>query len=214
MQGPGPVGRPVCRPGRQLIAYYLTHPQVAIDPDTSVPDWSLSTQGRARLLAALHRPWLRTLRCIVTSEERKAIETAELVGKAIGVAVEVRPGMGENDRSATGFITPDRFEAAADAFFAEPEVSWKGWETAVDAQRRIVAAVSKALNEVDADSPVLFVGHGAVGTLLKCHIAGRAIARHEDQPAGGGNLYAFEFGSRKLLCDWTAIEEFDGAQNG
>lgn len=194
-----------------MTAFYLTHPQVAIDPDIPVPEWSLSPKGQERIVAALDKPWLRLLRRIVSSEERKAIETAEMIGMAIGVKVEVLPDMGENDRSATGFITPDKFEAAADAFFAEPDKSWNGWEKAADAQSRIVAAVAKALSEPGAESPVLFVGHGAVGTLLKCHVAGLPISRREDQPGGGGNLHAFDFGGRKLLSDWTPIETFDGA---
>jgi len=194
-----------------VIAYYLTHPQVAVDPEIPVPDWSLSPAGRARVEALRGKPWLASLRRIVSSRERKAIETAELIGVATGVAVEVRPGMGENDRSSTGFIAPDRFEAAADAFFAEPDASWNGWETARAAQARIVWAVETALDEQGAGYPVLFVGHGAVGTLLKCSLAGRKIARREDQPGGGGNVFAFDVRTRRLLTDWISIDNYEGA---
>lgn len=197
-----------------MIVYYLTHPQVAVDPNIPVPDWSLSEEGRGRIATALGRPWLRSLRRIVSSGERKAVETAGLIGAAIGIAAEIHPDMGENDRSATGFIPPERFEAAADAFFAKPHQSWNGWERAADAQSRIVAAADRALNDCQADSPALLVGHGAVGTLLKCHIAGRPISRREDQPGGGGNIYAFDHAARRLLCDWRPIEGFDGAANG
>lgn len=195
-----------------MIAFYLTHPQVAIDPSVPVPDWSLSPQGRSRVVAALEKPWFQAIGRIVSSAERKAVETAQLVGETIGVPVDVKPDMHENDRSATGFIPPERFEAAADAFFAAPDDSWKGWETARAAQSRIVAAVAKAFNE-KTDSPMLLVGHGAVGTLLKCHIAGRPISRREDQPGGGGSLYAFDFDGSKLLCEWTPLETFDGARH-
>jgi hypothetical protein len=41
-----------------MIAYYLTHPQVEIDPDRPVPLWRLSALGRERLRAILGRPWL------------------------------------------------------------------------------------------------------------------------------------------------------------
>ena len=196
-----------------MIVYYLTHPQVVIDPEIPVPDWRLSEEGCRRILSALGRPWLRDLRRIVASRERKSFETAELIGQALAIPVQRRPDMEENDRSATGFLPPPAFEAAADAFFSEPGESWNGWETAVAAQSRIVAAVDRALNGKAADSPVLLVGHGAVGALLKCHVAGRAISRREDQPGGGGNVYAFDPGSRKLLCDWTPLEAFDGVPN-
>jgi len=195
-----------------LTGFYLTHPQVKVEPDVPVPDWSLSEAGRARIEAVLGRPWLKTVGRIVASGERKAIEAAEILARSLGLSCEVRPDTGENDRSATGFLPPPAFERAADAFFAHPEASWNGWERAVDAQARIVGAVEKALRAGDAG--VLFVGHGAVGTLLKCRLAGRPVSRREDQPQGGGNVFAFSLADRSLLCDWTPLERFEGVGHG
>ena len=31
-----------------------------------------------------------------------------------------------------------------------------------------------------------------------------------DQPAGGGNLYCFSLADRRLSCDWTPIEKWQG----
>lgn len=197
-----------------MIGYYLTHPQVVIDPSVPVPDWSLSAVGRSRMEALAGRSWLATVRRIVSSDERKAVETAELLAVGLGLEVEQRPDMGENDRSSTGFLPPDQFEAAADAFFADSETSWNGWERAVDAKARMVAAVEAVLGDGAAHGPMLFVGHGAVGTLLKCAFAGRDISRREDQPAGGGNIFAFRLNDRALLCDWTPVERFEGVRHG
>jgi broad specificity phosphatase PhoE len=193
-----------------VIGYYLTHPQVQIDPKIPIPDWSLSAIGRQRIVDALEKPWLKTLRRIVTSDERKAVQTAGIIGDAMGITIEVWPHMGENDRSSTGFLPPDQFEAAADQFFAHPDRSWNGWETADDAQARIVEAVGGVLVDHPDDKPILFIGHGAVGALLKCRIADRPTSRIEDQPAGGGNLFAFRLHERRLLCDWTPVERFEG----
>ncbi len=193
-----------------MHAIYLTHPQVGIDPAKPVPEWSLSGKGRARIEAVRDAPWVAGIGRIVSSAETKAIETAEILAPVAGVAVETVDAMGENDRAATGFLPPPQFEAAADRFFAEPEQSFRGWERAVDAQARIIAAVGGVLDTHDPSVPLLFVGHGAVGTLLKCRLGGRAIARGEDQPPGGGNLFAFDLVGRRLLCDWTSVEEWQG----
>lgn len=191
-----------------MIGYYLTHPQVAIDPAVPVPRWSLSDKGRARLANLAGRPWLRTVARIVASHETKAQETAAILGAPLRLAVETGADMGENDRSSTGFLEPDAFEAAADRFFGAPAASWNGWERALDAQSRIAAAVEAVLSAHPAASPILFVGHGAVGTLLKCRLAARPIDRCEDQPAGGGNLFCFRLRDRALLRDWTPMEDF------
>lgn len=193
-----------------MIAFYLTHPQVEIDPKIPVPQWSLSAKGRERIGAILSRDWVRSIARVVASDERKAIETAEAIAGTIGAKVETETDMGENDRSSTGFLDPSSFEAAADRFFAEPEESWNGWERAVDAAARIEAAVARVLDGHPADRPILLAGHGAVGTLLKCRLGKRAISRAEDQPHGGGNVFAFRLADRSLICDWTPMEDFYG----
>jgi broad specificity phosphatase PhoE len=193
-----------------VIGVYLTHPQVLVDASAPVPEWRLSETGRSRLLAIRQRPWVLALAGVVSSAERKAKEAAAILAEAAGVEFRTVAEMGENDRSATGYLPPPEFEKAADWFFANPQQSFRGWERATDAQARIVAAFDAALEGWPLDRPIAFVGHGAVGTLLKCHLAGAPIARSTDQPAGGGNVFAFRLSDRGLLCDWTPVETFTG----
>ncbi len=193
-----------------MFGLYITHPQVEIDPAVPVPKWGLSELGAARAREAAESSWVNQLRRFVSSDETKAIETAQILAATAGVTVEIVHGMHENDRSATGFLPPPEFEKAADWFFAHPEESFKGWERAIDAQRRIVSAVTDVLASHDPASPIAFVGHGGVGTLLKCHLQGCSIRRDRDQPGGGGNLYCFSLADRRLSCDWTPIEDWQG----
>ncbi|MFT4159499.1 histidine phosphatase family protein [Shinella sp.] len=193
-----------------MFALYITHPEVLIDPAVPVPGWGLSGRGRERAALAAASDWAAArIGRFVASTERKAIETADILS-AGRVPVETDHAMGENDRSATGFLPPDAFEAAADEFFAHPQQSFRGWERAVDAQARIVAAVERLLATHDPAVPIAFVGHGGVGTLLKCHLKGTPIRRDDDQPAGGGNLFAFRLADRSVTCDWTAMESWKG----
>ena len=192
-----------------MYALYITHPQVQIDPAVPVPDWGLSERGRERALVAASLDWAKEIGRFAASTERKAIETAEILS-AGRLPVETDHAMGENDRSATGFLPPGAFEDAANWFFAHPQESFKGWERAADAQARIVAAVERVLAGHDPETPIAFVGHGGVGTLLKCHLMGKPIARDGDQPAGGGNLFAFRLADRAVTCDWTAMESWKG----
>ncbi len=193
-----------------MYALYVTHPQVEMDAHVPVPQWRLAPAGIARARAFASHPLLEAASRIVSSDERKARELAAILAQATGAAVNIDPGCGENDRSSTGFVPPDRFEQLADAFFAEPDRSVAGWETARAAQARIVAAFERAIGAHDPASPLVLAGHGAVGTLLKCHLDGRAIARNEDQrrigDPGGGNVFAIRLADRRLLCDWTPME--------
>ena len=195
-----------------MFGLYITHPQVRIDPAIPVPQWGLSDLGRDRATRAATRPWVKRLVRIVCSAEVKAIETAEILARAARISFETVEAMHENDRSATGFLEPDAFEQAADWFFAHPRESYRGWEKAADAQARIVSAVAAILDDHDPVAPIAFVGHGGVGTLLRCHQLGIPIGRDHDQPAGGGNLYAFSLADRRIACDWTPIEDWKGIE--
>src|SRR5262245_56960255 len=184
---------------------YLTHPQVEIDPAIPVPQWGLSAVGRGRAAALAASGWLSGITEIISSGERKAIETAEILATALGLTVEVRVAMHENDRSATGFLPPDEFESVANAFFADPNVSVRGWERAIDAQARIVREMEGVLARARRGD-VLVVGHGAVGTLLLCHYSNIPINRAHDQPAAGGNYFTFLENGRRVLHSWRAME--------
>ena len=187
------------------ILYYVTHPQVQIDAAVPVPEWGLSDIGRARAVAMLDQPWVGSIRRIVSSGERKAIETGEILARHLGLAVEVRERMHENDRSATGFLPPPEFEAVADQFFANPHKSIRGWERAIDAQQRIVSEVEAVIDEGGAGD-MAFVGHGGVGTLLLLSLSVREISREADQPAGGGNYFAYDIGARRVIHGWRPID--------
>lgn len=193
-----------------MFAVYITHPQIEMDPSIPVPQWGLSAIGRRRSEATAGLAWASTLKRIVSSEEIKAIETAKILAGPSALKIEVGEQLGENDRSATGFLPPDEFEETANQFFASPHDSIRGWERAIDAQDRIVTAIKRILDQHNTELPIAFIGHGGVGTLLKCELAGVPISRSQDQPYGGGNLFAFDLAKRSLKCDWTPMEHWKG----
>jgi broad specificity phosphatase PhoE len=193
------------------IIHFITHPEVVIDPAIPVPDWPLSSLGRERMQrAVLEQPWIHGVRALFSSAERKAQDAVAIIAEHLCLQPAVIEGLGENDRSATGYLPRREFEAVADEFFARPQQSVRGWERAADAQRRIVAAVEHAIAQAPAEGDIAIISHGGVGALLLCHLKGVPIARTEDQPGdGGGCVYSFDAASRRLLCGWRRIE--DGA---
>jgi len=186
---------------------YLSHPQVLIDPKVPIPNWSLNDVGAKRIAALAATDALAGTRHIVSSAETKAIETAKPLAASLGCLFEIRELMHENDRSSTGFLPPQEFENVADQFFAHPEQSVRGWETARDAQIRIATEVHDYL-KTHSSGDVLFVGHGGVGTLLYCHLSGIPISRDFDQGPGGGGCYFEFFGpAGRPTSRWQPLEK-------
>lgn len=141
---------------------------------------------------------------IYSSGETKAREAAEMVAKPYGLKVQIIAESHENDRSSTGFLPAPAFEAMADRFFAAPDQSAEGWETARAAQDRIIGVFDKICAQaIDGDS--LIVGHGAVGTLLYCHLAEQAISRTFDQDQAG-SVFVIDQASRTPFSGWAPLE--------
>jgi broad specificity phosphatase PhoE len=190
------------------VAYFITHPEVVIDPSVPVSDWRLSSIGIRRIALMLSQPWVSGVRAVFSSAEQKAVEAAQMVADHQSLSPIVIDGLGENDRSATGYLPWVEFEMVADNFFACPVKSVRGWERAIDAQRRIAEAVNRAISLAAADADMAIISHGAVGALLLCHLKGVPISRREDQPTGGGgNIYSFDLATRRLLTGWHRIDE-------
>jgi broad specificity phosphatase PhoE len=189
-------------------AYFLTHPDVLIDSSVPVADWKLSPRGRERMTRALALPWVDGVRAVWCSAERKARDGAEILAGHLGLPVNTLAELGENDRSASGYLPKAEFEAVADLFFANPERSVRGWERAADAQCRIVAAVDRVLAcSAGCGGDIAIVSHGGVGALLLCHLRECAIGREHDQPPGnGGNYFAFDVETQSVQHGWRSVD--------
>jgi broad specificity phosphatase PhoE len=179
--------------------FFITHPEVVVDPRIPVPQWKLSPRGLARVHQMLEQDWVAEIGYIVTSEERKAMDTAKLLAGHLALSCVIHAALGENDRAATGYLPREEFEATADLFFKHPDRSVRGWEPAGDAQARIVGAIDDIL-EAAPPVNVAVVAHGGVGALLLCRLKGVPISRADDQPGeGGGNFFVFRRPDRVLL---------------
>ncbi len=191
------------------LLHYVSHPNVVIDPERPVPLWSLSDEGRRRANEMLRAPWISDIDTVVSSEETKAQETATILADHLGLTVELRAALGEIDRSSTGYVPHDRHHDLALRCFAEPESSADGWERAVDAQRRIVDAVADLLADgrgrADARD-IAVIGHGGVGTLLYCQLAGLDIDRRHDQP-GQGHFWTYDCRAERIVSGWAPIDQ-------
>ena len=164
--------------------FFISHPEVVIEPGTPIERSCLSAAGIDRMRAFAALPMTVDIGAVWTSTEAKAIEAAGILGAALGLGTQVAEDLGEDDRASTGFLPPSEFERTADAFFAQPEASVRGWERAVDAQARVHRAVSR-IAASHANGDLAIVAHGAVGTLLFCMLSGNPIDRSFDQPFQG-----------------------------
>jgi broad specificity phosphatase PhoE len=187
---------------------FITHPEVVIDPNQPVPEWPLNPIGRARMERFAGLLADRDVSAVYASTERKARDGAAIVAERLGLSYETDKELGENDRSATGYIAPPEFWDVVRDFFGRPHESIRGWERAVDAQARIVRAVGRVLRENETSGDIVVVSHGAVGCLLTAHLQKVEIGQESrPQHSGGGCFIVIDRDSFTLTQDWRAIED-------
>jgi broad specificity phosphatase PhoE len=82
-----------------------------------------------------------------------------------------------------------------------------GWESASEAQRRILYAIADIAARTGEGGDVAIISHGTIGALLLCKLLGETISARRRQPgSSGGNYFVFEFPTVPLQHGWVAIE--------
>jgi broad specificity phosphatase PhoE len=186
---------------------FVTHPEVVIDPQVPVPDWPLNEVGRGRMERFAETLVNGAVTAVYASAERKARDGAGIVADRLGLPVAIDPDLGENDRSATGYIAPPEFWEVVAEFFGRPHESIRGWERAVDAQARIVEAVRRAAAD-ETSGDIVVVSHGGVGSLLTDHLQKVAIGQGSRPSHPGGGCYlVIDRNSLAISRDWRVIDD-------
>lgn len=188
--------------------FFLTHPEVIIDPAVPIPEWGLSDVGRRRMERFVGEARSQGLAAVYSSDERKATDGAAIASAALGVPHRIDPELGENDRSSTGYLAPPEFWQVVEVFFQHPDESVRGWETARAAQARIVRAVTRLVANEQLAGDILVVSHGGVGRLLAAHLQGVEIGQ-EDKPEhpGGGCWLEIDRETLSIRRTWQAIPD-------
>jgi broad specificity phosphatase PhoE len=196
-------------PAVMSLLIFVTHPEVVIDPQVPVPQWPLNEIGRARMEGFAESLAGRNVSAVYASTERKAMDGAEIVASRLRLPYRTAEDLSENDRSATGYIAPPEFWEVVREVFANPTKSIRGWERAIDAQSRIVGAVTRIAREEPTTGDIVIVSHGGVGSLLTDHLQKVEIGQGSRPSHPGGGCYlVIEREPLTLARDWREIEDF------
>ncbi len=155
--------------GSSRVVVLLRHSLPVIDLAQPAPEWALSAEGRERCEALARRLSTYGLEAVVSSTYPKAVETAEIVGRHLGLPVSSAPGLQEQDRSRAIEGGTEGFLAALERTFACPRLRVLGNESATEALDRFRSALHGVLAR-HAEGSVAVVTHG---TVLALYLAER-----------------------------------------
>lgn len=149
----------------------VRHSLPEIIPNIPAPQWSLSEAGRARCQALANKLRPYSPEVIISSLEAKAQETAQLVGRHLGLPFSTAGGLHEHERHQEKWTGKSEFDQKVEAFFKYPQRLVFGEETADQAYSRFARAVT-AQTESYPGSNLTIVAHGTVMTLFVARAAG------------------------------------------
>jgi broad specificity phosphatase PhoE len=155
--------------GSRLILVKHSLPEII--PDLPAREWRLSEEGRGRC-PPLARALARYAPArVISSVEPKAMETAGIVARELGVAARAEGGLHEQERLGVGWLDRAALEAGVRALFGRPADLVFGDETADAAHARFSAAVDAVLSSTQGETAAI-VAHGTVISLYVSRACG------------------------------------------
>jgi len=134
-------------------------------------EWQLSVTGKVKAEKLAEYLGSNKPEFIVSSDEPKAIQTAEIIAGQLGLVNQIVDNLHEHDRRDSPFYSKEEFQLLIQEFFARPNALIFGRETAAQALERFHAAVDHVLTRFE-DKVVIIVAHGTVISLLAESITG------------------------------------------
>lgn len=153
------------------VLVLVKHSLPKIDPAVPSREWRLSEEGRVRSRILAGKLDQYDLDVVISSNEPKAIETAEILAGVLDIPVEVVEGLHEHERSNVGFLEKDHFEQSIARFFSRPAELVFGEETADAAYDRFSKAVY-GLSDRFPQANVALVTHGTALSLFMSRTSG------------------------------------------
>ena len=176
-----------------LVKHSIPEIQTARPANT----WRLSEEGRSRAQHLAEHLKTFTPEIVVSSHERKAKETAEILASQLQLDMQIISDLHEHDRSNVPYLSHEAFQASIREFFQKPAELVFGIETANQAYSRFYRAIHAILNEFK-NKTIVIVTHGTVISLFVSRLTGMSDLELWNQ-LGLPSFIAMELGSSTVI---------------
>ncbi len=149
----------------------VRHSIPEMEADRPANTWSLSDEGRRRAERLAEQLKEFQPEVLVSSNEPKATETAEIVARLLQLEPRVVEGLHEHDRSNVPYLSAQVFHTSVHEFFQKPAELVFGSETADEAYARFYRAVHSVLS-THRGKTIVIVTHGTVLSLFVSRLTG------------------------------------------
>ena len=145
------------------IYTFLRHASTQMDENKPVDKWILTEEGRKEIQDIVGTGIFDDIDIIISSSEKKAIQTAYYLSERIGKDVHLNPDLRELHRGGEYIETKEEYETRVWRCFNNPSDCSFGWETIEKCLERIQRAITR-FDDRYTDKKIFIVSHGIILT--------------------------------------------------
>jgi probable phosphoglycerate mutase len=127
---------------------------------------------------------------LLTSDQQRAVQTAEIIGATLGLRPMRTPLLREQSwGSLEGLTTNAAMAELADADLTDPDYGWAGGESTNDVLVRVAELLGSAMiTNLPEDTEIILVSHGDTIRVLMTHLLGESLAEAPWRPFENGSV--------------------------
>ncbi|MBY9000850.1 MAG: histidine phosphatase family protein [Candidatus Heimdallarchaeota archaeon] len=144
---------------------FLRHALTEINENKPIDKWVITEKGREAICEVISSGIFDDVDTIISSSEKKAIQTAYFLSERLGKEVHLNPDLKELYRGDEYLETKEEYETRVWRIFDNPTECSFGWETAEKALKRIAKAIKRFDNRYTGKK-IFIVSHGIILTLF------------------------------------------------
>lgn len=145
--------------------FFFRHGKTLVDNTIPIADWILTPDGKRNALKVVETGVFDSVDIIFSSEEIKAVQTAQPLAKRLNKNIIQVKELGELYRPTGHLISLDKYNELKKKMYSDFDFSDDGWETLNHALARFKSAVAK-IDALYENKTLLLVTHGTVMTLF------------------------------------------------
>jgi len=150
--------------------YFLRHGHSVIQEDRPASSWPLSEEGKDQAESAKTAMGV-VFDVVISSNERKAIQTAEVFLAGTPLNLSTDSLFNELDRDRGPFLSKEEYSQSVEKAMANPMVGIHHWEPTQSALARFTKGV-EWIEETHTSKHILLVSHGIVLSLYFATLLG------------------------------------------
>ncbi len=139
----------------------IKHAKPQKDESTPSREWKLSDEGRSLSAVLADQLEPHTPQIVISSDEPKAVETAQIIAEKLNIPTEIEKGLAEHNRDNVPMMQTREFIASMALLFNRPRQLVLGNETAEQARKRFSQSIDSLLDR-HGQSNLAIVTHGTV----------------------------------------------------